>query len=111
MRRKRKGKSPEPAHAEPKAKPIFVSPFKELGKIFKQREITPARPLPVPVKVAAPVKLDSDEDLLRSAFDGIRPLANRGPTRLPVEPKIRHEVVTEDAEVLARLSDLVSGQG
>ncbi|HTY56605.1 MAG TPA: Smr/MutS family protein [Candidatus Binataceae bacterium] len=60
-------------------------------------------------EAVAPAELD-DETLLRQALDGVRQLDAHGPSRMPVEPTIGRAIVSEDAEVLARLSDLVSGR-
>lgn len=95
---------------------MFPSPFKELGKVLRQRSASASLPPPplnlkartVPSKPQDPA---DDAVLLRQAFEGVRRLTDMRPARLPVEPPVNHSVVSEDAEVLARLSDLVSGQG
>jgi DNA-nicking Smr family endonuclease len=110
----------EPKGPEPKA--VFNSPFKDLKKLVQQRQeaAPPARPIPAKPaaqsKVATPSSGTSippaDEEMLfRQAFEGVRPLGNPGAARIAVEPTIRHNIVSEEAEVLAELSDLVSGQG
>ncbi|HVA78086.1 MAG TPA: Smr/MutS family protein [Candidatus Binataceae bacterium] len=96
--------------------PVSFSPFKDLKKLVGARAI--ARPAPPPkpaappappvAKPAAPV---DDAALFREAFAGVRPLDAGRSARLPVEPRVEHKVLSEDAEVVARLSDLVSGQG
>ena len=111
-------------------KPIFSSPFKDLKKLIEQRasEIKSAapiapkpapkpipsapRPIAAPPATAAPPapKVD-DETLFRQAFEGVRPLGGSRTERLVLAPQIKREIVSEDAEVLAELSDLVSGQG
>ncbi len=48
--------------------------------------------------------------MLRQAFEGVRPLDGAGTTRIPLAPEINRAIVSEDSEVLAQLSDLVSGQ-
>jgi DNA-nicking Smr family endonuclease len=63
-------------------------------------EPTPTSPPPV-----------DDDTLFRQAFEGVRPLGLPRAQRLAVAPQSRREIVSEDAEVLAELSDLVSGQG
>jgi DNA-nicking Smr family endonuclease len=45
---------------------------------------------------------------MQQAFDGVRPL-NGSTARIGVQPKVTKTIVSEDAEVLAQLSDLVSG--
>ena len=95
------------------AKPAFTSPFKDLKRLLAERELKnsklaaralepPARP-----KVAPP---DDDEAALREAFADVRPLRGKPQVRVAPKPKVNHNVVSEDAEVLAQLSDLVSGQ-
>jgi DNA-nicking Smr family endonuclease len=106
-------------------KPIFASPFKDLKKLLDQRaaEIRPVppetlpkappaapRPSPVSSLTAAPPQVD-DETLFRQAFEDVRPLGIPRAQRLAVAPLAKREIVSEDAEVLAELSDLVSGQG
>ena len=118
-------------HGEQKAAPaperVFSSPFKDLKKMLAEREVSksPAAikpkaappPLPVVEKAAQPPpdlrdELLDDESFLRHALEGVRPLhANGGRrSRIPLEPPVTHTIVDEDAEVIAQLSDLVSGQ-
>src|SRR5205823_8971046 len=52
-----------------------------------------------------------DEALLRQALDGVRPMGGRKPERIAVQPVVTRNIISEDAEVLAELSDLISGQG
>jgi DNA-nicking Smr family endonuclease len=101
-------------------KPIFVSPFKDLKKKF--REHVASRPPVIPSKLPptagrpplAIAEIESpelDDSLaLEQAFEGVRRLGATRPIRMPIEPTIKRQVVSEDAEVMARLSDLVSGQ-
>jgi len=116
-------------------KPVFASPFKDLKKLIDQRAavLKPAPPQqskPVPratasvpptsnatpltvatrLAVAARPQVD-DETLFRQAFEGVRPLGVPRAERLAVAPQTKREIISEDAEVLAELSDLVSGQG
>jgi DNA-nicking Smr family endonuclease len=99
---------------------VFASPFKDLKKMLAQRNppaaIKPKR-APVPVAVVAkpaPAVAEplDDESFLRQALAGVRPLHHNGNarSRMPVEPPVTHTIVDEDAEVMAQLSDLVSGQ-
>ena len=69
---------------------------------------TPQAPAPL---TAAPLPQVDDETLFRQAFEGVRPLGIPRAERLAVAPQIKRGIVSEDAEVLAELSDLVSGQG
>ena len=118
------------APSENAEKPIFASPFKDLKKLIEQRaaevqarrhrppSTTSRKPLLRPhephrflkPRPPAPQQVD-DETLFREAFEGVRPLGLPRAQRLAVAPQARREIVSEDAEVLAELSDLVSGQG
>ncbi len=105
---------------------VFASPFKDLKKMIAERERVvaksppaikpkPAPPPPVvqkstpPPAVAEPL---DDESFLRHALEGVRPLHRNGVARarIPIDPPTTHTIVDEDAEVIAQLSDLVSGQ-
>jgi DNA-nicking Smr family endonuclease len=130
MAKKRKhGRLDEERDGEQKAMPapakVFSSPFKDLKKMLADRERTapkappPIKPKPVPppapmVKEIAHPVIESidDESFLRRALEGVRPLHAHGkrPARIPLEPALTHKMVDEDAEVVAQLSDLVSGQ-
>jgi len=102
---------------------VFASPFKDLKKMLAERErskpaaaakprATPPRLTPVE-KLPQPAAIDStdDESYLRQALEGVRPLRDgNGRSRIPLEPRVTHTIVDEDAEVIAQLSDLVSGQ-
>jgi DNA-nicking Smr family endonuclease len=98
----------------------FASPFKELKTMLANASKTPAvPPSPTPAKAQPPAQdlpqelsdeaLD-DEAILRRALEGVRPLNGDRRIRTPVEPPTTHTIVNEDAEVIAQLSDLVSGQ-
>jgi DNA-nicking Smr family endonuclease len=117
MAKKRKAR----AQAEPvrKAAPqaAFDSPFRELKKLFKDRpEVLPstaARKPKAPDNGIKPAErsLEDEAALLREAFDGVRPMGGSSRERISVEPPVGRNIVSEDAEVLAQLSDLVAGQG
>ena len=49
--------------------------------------------------------------MFRQAVDGVRRLGDQRPVRVVPKPEVTLEIVSEDAEVLAQLSDLVSGVG
>ena len=108
---------------EPAEKPVFSSPFKDLKKLLAGRAAENARqapkPTPLPKALAnvkdttaptAPPPVD-DEAILREAYAGVRPLGANSTRRMPVVPEVNHTIVSEEAEVLAALYDLVSGQG
>ena len=103
----------------------FASPFKELKSMLAQQSKTaskaPAVPSPpTPPKAQPPAQNLPDQDLsdeflddeaiLRRALEGVRPLNGDRRIRTPIEPPTTHTIVNEDAEVIAQLSDLVSGQ-
>ncbi len=97
------------------AKEVFDSPFKQLKKIYRvqvnQKSSPPSKSPEAPQSATAAT---SDEmELLREALRDVRPLG--GPRHAPPATETGStrplSVVTEDAEVLAELSDLVAGQG
>jgi DNA-nicking Smr family endonuclease len=134
MAKKRKS-TPRRPQSEPSdkpdqvAKPIFASPFKDLKKLIDQRaavlkpaSAAPSKPLPRATLAVSPASNAAslavaprpqvdDETLFRQAFEGVRPLGVPRAERLAVAPQTKREIISEDAEVLAELSDLVSGQG
>src|SRR5208337_931606 len=93
---------------EPAPKRVFASPFTELGKLVRQRQLLKP-PLPLTKAVTAAVSestgaTELDEAaLLRQALDGVRQLSDNRPGRMPVQPSVSRTIVSEDAEVLARL--------
>ena len=101
--------------------PVFASPFKDLKKMLAERNSASAIK-PKPAVPALPVverpaqhlrdELLDDESFLRRALEGVRPLNNNSAarSRIPLDPPVTHTIVDEDAEVIAQLSDLVSGQ-
>lgn len=125
-KRKRGGRDDE-RDGERKAAPaperVFASPFKDLKKMLAERErskpSTATKPKPAPTVMRPPekpaqqaVEPFDDESALRQALEGVRPLHANGVnrSRVPLEPPVTHTIVDEDAEVIAQLSDLVSGQ-
>jgi DNA-nicking Smr family endonuclease len=131
MAKKRKSTPRRDTDREPPpdlvAKPVFTSPFKDLKKLIDERAaaakpVAPraplkpaAKPLPVAsrlqVPLPPPIPQVDEETLFRQAFEGVRPLGISKAEQLAVAPRVTREIVSEDAEVLAELSDLVSGQG
>ena len=101
----------EPA-AQRNSKPVFDSPFKDLKKLITARPVAAPAPVAKPVIAAIPTPpAEDDATILQQALAGVRRLD--GPSngaRIPIEPRVVRNVVSEDAEVLAQLSDLVSGQ-
>ncbi len=94
-------------------KPVFASPFKALKKLLKEREHAAPRDLPATPRASlAAIERPEPDDaaLLRQALEGVRPLDGAGRTRIPLDPAVKRAIVSEDSEVLAQLSDLVSGQ-
>lgn len=110
---------------------VFSSPFKDLKKMLSEREVSPSPPAIKPTPATPPAlvvgkraqaaddlrqdlhdELLDDESFLRRALEGVRPLNSNGNrrSRIPLEPPVTHTIVDEDAEVIAQLSDLVSGQ-
>jgi DNA-nicking Smr family endonuclease len=102
---------------QPAPKQAFDSPFKQLKKLYagavEQRAVAASKPPPVPPAASPPAPVASDDDhLLEEALRDVRPLS--GPRRAPLpaaDPGLTRSIVSEDAEVLAELSDLVAGQG
>jgi len=113
----------------PKQKPVSFSPFKDLKKMLADKaaevsrqppsvkQLPPANPIvakPVAKPLAPPPtpEVVDEAAILREAYAGVRPLgsATTG-NRMPVVPEVHRAVVSEEAEVLAALSDLVSGVG
>ena len=141
MAKKRKSNPRRPAEREApaaatEAKAVFTSPFKDLKRLIEERAANAKPPVPVTAqsvakpnafKLAArpgaqpvaktlqaaptpPPQVD-DDALFREAFEGVRRLGTPKAERLATAPQIKREIISEDAEVLAELSDLVSGQG
>lgn len=104
-------------------KPVFSSPFKDLQLMLKERAAAmPPKPSPPPpvIRPKAPTVMATNGSvasvadeaaLFQQAFADVRRLPNCGAERIVVAPEHKTEIISEDAEVLAALSDLVSGQG
>lgn len=118
-----KKKKSRPAENAPRGnRPVAFTPFKDLKKMIAGRAAE--RPDEPPAPAREPKALTNgrseaadahdapvDEDaLLREAMAGVRPISDGGKARMPVDPPHNHTIVSEDDEVVARLSDLVSGQ-
>lgn len=124
MAKKAKSKPAREERRPEPSKPVFASPFKDLGKLIASRAAArpqPAPPAPAPAEppthpAAAPSASvvpppEDDERLLREALAGVKPLGAGRAERMTPAPAFKREIVSEDAEVLAELSDLVSGHG
>ena len=87
------------------------SPFKDALKPLQKKPAEPAKtkaPPPPPSK-KRPVPEEDDASLFYAAMDGVHQITNRGePPK--VNPRLP-EIIDENAEALAQLSELVSGQG
>jgi DNA-nicking Smr family endonuclease len=98
---------------KPEPTPGFASPFKDLKRLLGERAIASAveaQKIPQPQPPKPEPTVESDDEAFLRALEGVRPLSN-GRSRIAVEPTVNHTIVSEDAEVLAQLYDLVSGQG
>ncbi len=115
MAKKKKPARPRRVTAPKAEKSVFASPFKDLKKMLKERpapknvverlrETTAAST----ARESAPVVVD-DETIFRQAVEGVRRLGDARATRIVPTLEVNREIVSEDAEVLARLSDLVAG--
>ncbi len=105
----RNGKQSKPA-----AGPGFNTPFKALKSQRTQAQASgaakpaPAAPPPRPRPAAA----DPDEDqLFRQAMSGVERIEDPRGLAPPPAPREARVVTDDDAEALARLSELVSGDG
>jgi DNA-nicking Smr family endonuclease len=114
VRKKRKSDRREPKR--PKTpKPVFTSPFKGLKKLLQEHARgAPAKPeakgASASSAAASEAGAPDEAAILRAALEGVRPLDGVGRTRIPLEPEVTRAIVSEDSEVLAQLSDLISGQ-
>lgn len=97
--------------SEPKQPTFNNNPF----KVLKQAAKAPATPGPKPASRPAPTPAParsgfSEEELFQMAMSGVAPIQDvRGTAPAPAPREAR--VVSEDAEALARLAELVSGEG
>ncbi len=119
----KKGKSDSHPPSNKKPKPVFDSPFRKLNSLIKQQSNALAAHSPkTPItsgpsaalngkRIPVPESAVDDQALLRQALDGVRPMGGTGAERIAVQPVVVRNIVSEDAEVLAELSDLVSGHG
>jgi DNA-nicking Smr family endonuclease len=124
MTDERKSASSQQFGKRAKPKPLFDSPFRKLKSLIKERSNVPAVPSakasarisgPPSVANRKPIRTTEstadEEALFRQALDGVRPMGGVRAERIAVEPVVVRSIISEDAEVLAELSDLVSGHG
>jgi DNA-nicking Smr family endonuclease len=122
MAKRRKTRPPREAPKPKTEEPAFSSPFKDLKKMLSARpppnspakpiERTKVAPTPAtPIAPSEPAPVLDDAAMFRQAVDGVRRLGDQRPTRVVPKAEVTLEIVSEDAEVLAQLSDLVSGVG
>jgi DNA-nicking Smr family endonuclease len=83
------------------------SPFADLGKQWRLRPPPPPPPPPPAPPPAA--KKDDGPDLFERAMEGVRPLPRRARVDGPMPASKPRPRVSEEAEALAELSDLVHG--
>ena len=123
MAKKKKSARPRDDDADrvPPQKPVTFSPFKDLKKMLAERGVDAApptspkrvvlKPVAKPSAPVPPPEVVDEAAILREAYAGVRRFDNNGGHRMPVVPEVHHTIVSEEAEVLAALSDLVSGAG
>jgi DNA-nicking Smr family endonuclease len=87
----------------------FNSPFKALKKKALAPEPAKVAPRPVAAPPDSPAAAP-DEDLFSLAMSGVLPIADPRGSAPPRAPRPAN-VVDDDAETLARLAELVSGDG
>jgi DNA-nicking Smr family endonuclease len=114
-KKKKRGGGEQDSGKRKEAEAGFGSPFRDLKKMLAGREIAkPVEkkpvPAPMPPAPASASVVETEEDIFRRAVEGVRPMTNGG-GRIAVEPTVSRTIVSEDAEVLAQLYDLVTGQG
>src|SRR6188768_1920613 len=92
--------------ADPAAESPLNSPFADLGKRMRLRP--PPPPPPAPVARNRPAESTPEEpDLFAQAMEGVRPLPRRVRVDGPMPASRPRPRVSEEAEALAELSDLV----
>jgi DNA-nicking Smr family endonuclease len=111
---RRGSRAGEDAPKEPRGHTPLNAPFRGLRSRLETRvRATPAPPPPpAPLPPSAPAPID-DEALFRRAMTGVDALAPSARSRVagPTPAASPRTPVSEDAETLAALSDLVSGEG
>lgn len=89
------------------------NPFKDAMKALQKKEPEPPpktkAPPPPPPKKKQRESEEDDASLFFSAMDGVQQMTNRGEAPVP-NPRLP-EIIDENAEALAQLSELVAGSG
>jgi DNA-nicking Smr family endonuclease len=102
-------KGPPPQQKKARAGGGFNMPFKGL-KLDAPPPPAPKGPPPKPPEPKRPPPSPTEEEeLFAQAMAGVERLKNRGTAPDPTAPEIR--VIDDEAEALAQLAELVSGQG
>ncbi|WP_224245266.1 Smr/MutS family protein [Hyalangium gracile] len=89
------------------------NPFKDAIKAIQKKAPEPpakTKAPPPPPQKKKPAPEEDDASLFYSAMDGVQQLTNRGEAPPVVNPRLP-EIIDENAEALAQLSELVVGNG
>ena len=96
-----------------KKEPSFNNnPFKDAIKAIQKKEPEPpakTKAPPPPPSKKKPAPEEDDASLFYSAMDGVQQITHRGEAPVP-NPRLP-EIIDENAEALAQLSELVAGDG
>jgi DNA-nicking Smr family endonuclease len=108
---RRPRRAPRARRSGPAPEAPLNSPFADLGKQLRLRPPPPPPP-PAPAPRRADGGTPEEPDLFERAMEGVRPLPRRGGLRIdgPTPASRPRPRVTEEAEALAELSDLVRGE-
>lgn len=109
---KKRGGGPPAKGERPKPEGAFHNaPFREALKELAKPKAPAPRTKPPPPRPAPPRRAEPDDaELFLQAMDGVAPIPDRGrPPEIPNVPVPAR--INEDAEALAQLAELVSGQG
>lgn len=87
------------------------SPFKDALKALQKKAPEPkkAKAPPPPPPKKKPAREEDDASLFYAAMDGVQQITHRGEAPVP-NPRLP-EIIDENAEALAQLSELVAGNG
>jgi DNA-nicking Smr family endonuclease len=93
----------------------FNNPFKSALSDLKKKQAEPAKKPQAPPPPPKPSKSkrnqeEDDMSLFLSAMDGVEQISNRGEAPPVPNPRLP-EIIDENAEALAELAEMVSGQG